>query len=207
MPEPIAPAATAEVVEEPTTEPVEPTEVVEELGDPGKKALDAMKAERNAAKAEARAAKAEADALRAEIANKDKPAEEVALTEAEKRGEERATKAANLRFVKAKLEVAAAKKLTNPADAQVFIDASTFEVDDKGEIDSDALNEAIDALIKERPYLAAGNQPRFEGGGDGGAKAPPKPDVSLDEQIAAAQKARNFPLIATLKQLQAAKKG
>lgn len=208
MSETIADAATAEateVVDE--TAETTPVEGADELGDPGKQALDRMKAERNAAKADLRAAKAEAEMLRAEIANKDKPAEEVALTEAEKRGEERATKAANLRIVKSEIKAAAALKLAKAEDALAFINVEDFEVDDNGDVDSDAITEAITNLLKERPYLAAGNQPRFEGGGDGGAKAPAKQNASIDEAIAAAQHARNFPLVATLKQQKAAQKG
>jgi hypothetical protein len=163
-----------------------------------------MKAERTSAREAAKAATLRAEAAEAALANKDKPAEQVALDEAEKRGAATATKAANLKLATSALKLAAATKLANPADAVAFIDPNDFDVDDNGDIDSDALTEAITKLLKERPYLAAGNQPRFEGGGDGGAGAPPKPKESFEEAIAAATAARNFALVATLKQQQAA---
>ena len=206
MPDPITPAATAEVVE-PIVEPVEPAEPVEgeaELREAGKQALDRMKAERAAARAEAKAAIARAEAAEAALANKDKPAEEVALEIARKEGRTEATTAANLKLATSALKLAAAGKLTNPADASVFIDPKQFDVDDNGDVDSDALNDAITQLLTERPYLAAGNQPRFEGGGDGGARAAAKPKESYDEAIAAAVAARNFALAATLRTQKAA---
>lgn len=209
MPEPIAPAATAEVVEPTVTPPVvaEPVEGEPDLGDAGKRALDAMKAERNAAKAAAKAALLEAEQLRAEIANKDKPAEEVALENARKEGRTEAIKAADQRVIKSELKALATGKLADPTDAHLYIDVTSFDVNDEGEPDSDALAEAISDLLKRKPHLAAGTQPRFEGGGDGGSRPPAKPAESLDEAIAAAQTARNFPLVATLKQQKAAQKG
>lgn len=206
MPDPITPAATAEVVEpivEPT-EPVEPIPGEAELREAGKQALDRMKAERAAARANAKAAIARAEAAEAALANKDRPAEEIALENARKEGRTEATTAANLKLATSALKLAAAGKLANPADAVAFIDPKQFDVDDNGDVDSDALTEAITKLLTERPYLAAGNQPRFEGTADGGARAQAKPKESFDEAIAAATKARNFALVATLKQQKAA---
>lgn len=196
--EPVVPAEPVEVA------PVEP-----ELGDAGKKAIDAMKSERNAAKAEAKAAREEAEALRAEIANKDKPAEEIAIEKARHEGRTEATQASNLRVLKSELKALATGKLADPTDAHLFIDLAAFDVNDGGEPDSDALAEAIDKLLLAKPHLAASTTPppRFQGGADGGAGAPPKPNETIDDAIAAAQQARNFPLVATLKQQKAAKKG
>ena len=166
-----------------------------------------MKAERNAAKAATRLAIAEADQLRADIANAGKPAEELALDAARREGSDTATKAANVRIFKSDLKAAATGKLEDPTDALVYINFDDFDVNDDGEFDSDAIADAIKALLKSKPYLAAGNQPRFEGGGDGGARPPAKPNESLDEAIAAAVAARNIPLSITLRQQKAAQKG
>lgn len=204
---PIVPGATPEAPVEPVIEPAEPanpTEGEAELREAGKQALDRMKAERTAAKAEAKAAIARAEAAEAALANKDKPAEEIALADAEKRGADAATKAANLRIVKSEIKAAAALKLTKPEDALAFIDPNDFDVDDNGDVDTDALNAAITQLLTERPYLAAANAPRFDGAGDGGAGAPPKPKESFDEAIAAAVAVRNFSLAATLRTQKAA---
>lgn len=205
----VTPAAATVTEPEAVVEPVEAAPVEPDLGDAGKKALDTMKAERNAAKAAAKQAIAEAEELRAQIANKDKPAEEIALENARNEGRTEATKAGNLRVLKSELKAIATGKLADPTDAHLYIDLATFDVNDDGEPDSDALAEAIDKLLIAKPHLAANiaPAPRFMGGGDGGAGAPAKPNESIDEAITAAQKARNFPLVATLKQQKAAKKG
>lgn len=192
----VAPVVPAEPVVPPAgdaTPPVEP-----ELGDAGKQAIDRMKAEKKAAEKSARDSKAEADTLRAQLAAKDKPAEEIALDNARKEGETAATQAANARIIKSELKAAAATKLANPLDALAFIDTSDFEVDKNGDVDSDALNEAIDDLLKARPYLASGRPQPFLGTGDGGAKPEPKPAASLDEQIQAAQLAGNWKAVISL---------
>lgn len=140
------------------------------LGDAGKKALDAMKAERNAAKAEARQKAAELEQLRAELALKDKPAEEQALEAAKAEARAEATTAANARILKADLRAAATGKLADPADAALFIDLTQFTVSDDGETDSDALTDAIADLLERKPHLAAAKQTRFDGAADQGAK-------------------------------------
>lgn len=204
----ITPAATAEDAPQIDAPPAdEPQKGESELGDAGKKALDAMKAERAAARADAKAAIARAEAAEAALANKDRPAEEVALDNARNEGRSEATKAANVRILKSELKALATGKLADPTDAALFIDLSKFEVNDEGDPDSDALTEAIADLLVRKPHLSAGAQQRFQGGGDGGARLPAKPDTSIDEAIAAAEKARNFPLAITLKQQKAAKKG
>ena len=161
------------IVEEVVTEEVEEVEAVEgedSLADAGKKALNAMKAERNAARQDAKDAKAERDALKTERENAGKPAEELALTAAEKRGEERATKAASDRVLRSELKAAAKGKLADPADVLAFLKLEDFEVGDDGEVDSDALEEAIDALLARKPHLAAGSVRRFDGGADQGGR-------------------------------------
>jgi hypothetical protein len=153
------------------------------LGAAGKKALDAMKAERNAATQKAKKALAELDQMKAELALKDKPAEEQALEAARAQARTEATQAANSRIVKSELKLAAKGVLADPADALAFIDVSSFDVNDDGEVDVDALNDAITKLIQQKPHLAAGKPNQFQGGGDGGAKPQPKPTASLQEQI------------------------
>lgn len=209
MPEPTTTDATPveeEQIETPEPE-AEALEGAEALGDPGKKALDAMKAKMRAAELSAKEAKAELAKINAQLALKDKPAEEQALEQARAEARAEATTAANKRIVRSELKAAATGKLANPAVAEKFLDLDDFDVDDNGDVDSDALNEAITDLLKREPYLAAGKPNPFGGGGDGGARPTPKPDQSIDEQIAVAQKARNIPLVATLKLQKAAQKG
>lgn len=140
------------------------------LGDAGKQALDRMKAERNAAKAEAKAHKAELEQLRSAAALKDKPADEQAIETARSEARAEATKAANTRIVKSELRLAAKGVLADPADALAFINLDDFDVNDDGDVDADALNEAIADLLTRKPHLAAAAPRKFEGTGDQGAQ-------------------------------------
>lgn len=187
MSETATPVVEPLVVEPVVTPPVAPVveppvEGEEALGDPGKKALDAMKAERNAAREEARIAK--------EALAQSKP-DETALEAARREATEAATTVANDRVKRSELKAAATGKLADPADALAFIDLSKIEVDQNGDVDSGALNTAIADLLTRKPHLAV-SAPLFQGGGDGGAGAPPRPPSSIDEQIAAARAAKDW---------------
>ncbi|WP_324165369.1 hypothetical protein [Amycolatopsis sp.] len=146
-------------------------EGADKLGDAGKKALDAMKAKRNEYRDQLRAAKAELEQLRNGAKKDDEPTADEIRQQAER---EAATKA-NTRIVRSEIRAAAAGKLADPKDALSFLDVSKFEVDEDGEVDADEIAEAIDELLKNKPYLgvAQGKQ-RFQGGADAGAK-PAKP--------------------------------
>lgn len=61
---------------------------------------------------------------------------------------------ANQRVLKSEIRAAAASVLENPADATFFLDLSKFTVSDDGETNSEEINNALGALVKERPYLA-----------------------------------------------------
>jgi hypothetical protein len=154
------------------TEATTEVEGAEHLGDKGKKALDAMKAERKAAQDEARQAKAERDALKAQIEGKE--AEHKAQQEAQKVKDE-ALSAANTRILKAEVRAAAAGKLADPTDALLYIDLSKLDVSDDGEVDADAIKAAVEDLVKNKPYLAAQGGNRFQGGADGGTRNESRP--------------------------------
>lgn len=162
-------AAPTEVVEE--TEqpaPAEPeTQEVEGLGDAGKKAIDAMKAERNEARAEQKRVMAELEALKAAAEGREK--EHQAELERQKLKDE-AIAEANQRVLKAEVRAAAAGKLADPADALKFIDFSSFEVTEEGSVDASGIADAIEVLLKDKPYLAAQSGKRFEGEADGGPR-------------------------------------
>lgn len=181
-------------------EPEETTEVegAEHLGDPGKKALAAMKAREKSAREEARLAKAEAAELRAKAEGKE--AEHQAQQETQ-RVKDEALAAANTRILKAEVRAAAAGKLADPADALQFIDLSSFDVNDDGEVDATDIASAVDDLIKKKPYLAAQGGSRFQGSADGGARND-TPPATLPEQIAAAEKAGDWALARSLKSRQ-----
>ena len=160
------------VSEEPVEVTPEPVEVTPEpeLGDAGKKAIDAMKEERNVARNEKKAIAKELADIRAELANKDKPAEEKALDEARAEARAEATKAADARYIKSELKAAATGKLADPTDAALYINLDDFEVDDNGDVDSDALADAIAELLTRKPHLGVPDARKFQGSGDQGAK-------------------------------------
>lgn len=156
-------------------------EGADQLGDAGKKALDAQKAKWKAERDKRRQ-------LEQQLAEATKPKGDGEPTPEQIRAdaETAATAKANRRIVRAELKAAATGKLADPADVNAFIDLDQFEVDADGEPDAEEISEAITDLLKRKPHLAAGPTRRFQGGGDGGAGRGSKPK-SLDDQIRAAE--------------------
>lgn len=107
--------------------------------------------------------------LKAQREAETKTPEENALEAARRDGETAAEKRANERLIKSELRSAAKGKLSNVADALVFIDVASIEVGDDGEVDQGALDTAIANLLNERPYLGIPEQKRFQGGADQGS--------------------------------------
>lgn len=147
-----------------------PVEGEEALGDPGKKALDTMKQKLREAEKQARESRAELERARREAELRDKPAEEQALEAARAEARAEALAKANERILRSELKAAASGKLADPTDAALFIDLTQFDVSGDGDVDSDALNDAIAELISRKPHLAAQKQNRFDGNADQGAK-------------------------------------
>ena len=164
-----APVDTENTVDAPV-EVEAPIEGAEALGDPGKKALDTMKAERKAATDRAKAAEAERDALKAQLEGRE--AEHAAAQE-KQRARDEALAVANKRILSAELRAAAKGKLADPSDAALYINLDEFEVSEDGEVDSDALASAIDDLLARKSHLAADSR-RFDGAADQGAKGEPR---------------------------------
>lgn len=192
----------AEPVAEPSDGEPDP-EGADALEDPGKKALDSMKArlkrERDRrvtaeeALAEARKpkpkpkpppAKPAADGTTPEAEPAPDPAEIRREVEAEVKAE-----AARERVLD-KIEVKAAKGFADPADAVALVmrDHKIEDFLDSGKPDAEAIQEALDELLANKPYLAAipaqGGKPQFKGSADVGAK-PQKPSrpQSLEEAV------------------------
>lgn len=166
----------------PATEPDPPG--AEHLGDPGKRALDAMKAERKAAQEEARRIREDFEKFKAEVAGKQAEYEQ---QQREKAVQDEAIAKANQRILKAEVRALATGRLADPQDALRFLDLSEFEVGSDGEVDGDAVTAAIEDLVKTKPYLAAQGGKRFQGDGDGGARNGSQ-GRSFEEQIAEAEK-------------------
>jgi hypothetical protein len=83
-----------------------------------------------------------------------------------------------------KAVVKAAGKLSDPEDARVWLAANVEDFIDGDKLDQDAIAEAIDDLLKNKPYLAAQGGKRFGGSGDGGARnAKHKPSQLTHEDL------------------------
>lgn len=144
--------------------PLDDPDAEKDLGDKGKKALDAMKAKW-------RAAEKRAKELEDEKANAGKPDYEKKLDDARKQAASEAEAKANKRIVRSEVKAAAGKKFQDPADAIAYLDLEDFDVDENGDVDEEAINEALDDLLKKKPYLAAqSGGARFDS-----ARGKPKP--------------------------------
>lgn len=159
-------SVTDEPTTDPTTDPEASTEdPKQEVEDPDAGAKRALVAERNARKT----AERELAALKAQLADKDKPAEEQAIAERIREATAEATSKATERLVRAEVKAAATGKVKNPALALKLIDTSGIDVNDDGEVDSDALQAAIAGLLVDYPELAV-DAAKFGGGADQGAR-------------------------------------
>lgn len=134
-------------------------EGADQLGDKGKRALASMKGKW-------RSEREKRKALEQQLAEKDGADE---AEQARRKAEADAVGRANARILKAEIRAAAKGRLNDPKDALTFLDLSAFEVGDDGEIDTEEIEDAIDDLLKSKPYLAAATAKRFQGTGDGGA--------------------------------------
>ena len=167
MSDEIVDAVDTELVEAPA-EAEAPIQGEEALGDPGKKALDAMKAERKAANDRAKAAEDRAAAAEAKLQGREA---EHAAEQEKQRAKDEALAAANKRILAAQLKLEAKGKLADVSDALLNINLDEFDVSDEGDVDTDALSAAIDDLLARKPHLAADRR-RFDGAADQGAQVP-----------------------------------
>lgn len=165
---------------------------VEDLGDKGKQALIRMKEKLKAERAKRQKAEQERDAASA-TDEADRTRREV---------ESAALSKANGRIVRSEVKAAAKGVLADPNDAFRFLDLDQFEVDDDGDVDEDEIASAIADLVEKKPYLAAQGGKRFQGTAGGGARQS-KSAPTIDEQIAAAEKAGDHRLAISLKRRKA----
>lgn len=154
-------------------------EGADQLGDPGKKALDAMKSERNAERKRARELQKQLDDLKAAQEAASKDPDEQALDQARREAREEALSKANQRIVRSEVKSAAAGKFRDPTDALAFIDLEQFEVDENGDVDPEEVAEAIEDLLQRKPHLAAqGGSTSFD---SGRGKPRPKKKLTRDD--------------------------
>lgn len=162
-------------------------EGADNLGDAGKKALDAMKGKWQKERDERKARDARIAELEAQLA---KPKDEVkAEPDAEKiREQARAEARAEVLKDRAldRIEAKAAKLFADPEDARTLLASKVEDFLDNGKVDTDAIEEALADLLKKKPHLAAQSGGRFAGGADGGArKGSGKPQQLTAQQVKA----------------------
>lgn len=144
------------------------------LGDAGKKALDAMKAERNAASSRAKALERELDQFRkASMSEAEK-----AVAEAEARGRASATGVFAQRLAKSEFAAAAARRNPDYEVAFEYVNLAGM-VSEDGEPDAKAIAKAVERLV---PAPAAG-PPSFDGGARKTSSAPPSMDALIRGHI------------------------
>lgn len=125
----------------------------DQLGDAGKKALDAERKARRDAESARRKLEAELDELRQQGLSE----QEKAVEEAKKAGAAEASARYASLIVAAEIKAAAASKVAAEAieDLPRLLDLDPTElVGDDGTVDTDAISSAIDEAVKARPYLA-----------------------------------------------------
>lgn len=163
-------------IDPPETDPVEPPETdpegkPEDLGAAGQQAIDRMKSERNEAKKQLREVKAQLAEL-----TKPKPDDKPDADAIRKAAREEAMAETLGDRALDKLEVRAAKLFADPDDARAMLAGRAAEFVDDGKIDTDAIDEALQDLLKRKPHLGAKPESRFQGSADGGARKGSKPD-------------------------------
>ncbi|MGA5764484.1 hypothetical protein [Nonomuraea bangladeshensis] len=119
--------------------------------------------------------------------------QEKAVAKARKEGETAAMVAAGRKLAEAKFETALARKGLDLGDAAELIDTSKF-VDDKGDVDEQAIKQAVAKLAKLAPQTPASSGGDF--GGGNGQGTPPK---NLRDQIREAEQKGDWKLSRQLK--------
>lgn len=182
---------------EPAADPEDPAVDPDALGDPGKRALDAMKKKERETRAKLRAAQDEIAALKAPKDGEQTPDQVRAEIERE------AAAKYNARIVRAEVKAAAAASFADPEDALAFINMSDLDVDDNGDVDPSDIEDALKDLLARKPHLAKQGVtqrdskkrvPEVPADPAGGSHDP----LSLDEKIAAAQKAGDYKAVIAL---------
>lgn len=179
------PAADPEPEADPEEDPAEDDKPDEKLGEAGKRALDRMKAAAAAAKKEAAAEKKAAVSARRELAELAKKVQE--FEDGKKSDLEKAQAQAERSAEQAAKAVARAVQSEIKASAGQFADASDATealmrdpskyVDASGEIDTDAIEADLAALLERKPHWGKPAPAAEKEGPEADPKKPkPRPD-------------------------------
>lgn len=151
------------------------------LGDAGKKALDVMKAKWQKERDERKALAAQLADLQKSDKGDGKPDLDAQKLRDEAKAEARAEALRDR--VLDKIEAKAAKLFADPEDAVALLGRRVDDFIDDGQLDVDAIGEALEELLKKKPHLAAAQGgKRFNGSADGGARKGSGRPAQLTEQ-------------------------
>lgn len=145
----------------------------EDLGDKGKKALDAMKAKNKEAKARIKALEAELAESKSKSEGSKDDKEDIEKLKARLKAEYAAESLKDRALDK--LEAKAAKLFTDPEDVRVLLARDVDDFIDGDRVDLEAIKDALEDLLSRKPYLAIQDESRFQGSADGGARGKSKP--------------------------------
>jgi len=153
---------------DPANEP-DPTDPPADLGDAGKRALDAMKSKWRAERDRAKAAE---DKLAAATKPKAPEGEPVDMEELRKQIQTEARAEVLRDRALDKIEAKAAGRFKDPEDALLRLGRNVDDFIDGGSIDLEAIEDALVDLLEKRPDFGVtqGEPKRFKGTGDGGPK-------------------------------------
>lgn len=190
--------ATTDTVDDATTEAVDDTATVEDdapLGPKGEKALEALKEERRKLKADLAQRDAELEELRrAQMDDNEK-----AIDDARRAARSEALSEVHGRLFKAELRAATAATLRPEAQADLLVKPEValallgldeYPVTSDGDIDSEAISQAVASYVEARPHLAA-SATQTPGSVDLGARTTPPPKTIVDA-IAEAEQAEDW---------------
>ena len=109
---------------------------------------------------------------------------------------------ANDRLKVAEAKAALAGKVNiSPALAVKLLDLSEVEVDADGNVDTEALSDAVAKLLTDEPHLAVAQGTRFQGSADQGPRGTAKSEEQqLTDALTEAQKAHDFERVIAIKQ-------
>ena len=154
-----------------------PADLDKPLGPQGESALHAEKARRREESAKRRELQAELDALKASTT----PASDIDAAVAKAVAE--VTKTTDERIKRAEVKSIASEKLTDSLDAFKFLDLDSIEVGSDGSVNEQDVRDILDALIAEKPYLAARSGSTIPSPDAGARKASSGPVQLTREEI------------------------
>lgn len=152
------------------TNRVDDPDGADKLDDPGKKALDAMKGKWHSERDRRKAAEQELATLKAQEGEDRKSDNRPDPDEIRKQAKAEAAVEVLRDRVMDKVETKAAKLFADPEDARALLASHVDDFIDNGKVELDAIEEALDDLLKRKPHLAAQGGRRFQGSADGGAR-------------------------------------